>query len=794
MTTIGRYRILEKLGNGSMGIVYTAYDAMLDRQVALKTIRTGADVDDELRERFYREARACARLQHPGIVAVYDLGEADRTAFIAMELLAGSDFRKLIESREPIPGMVKIEAMIQVAEALAHAHRHGIIHRDIKPSNLFLVEQRRAKILDFGIARLPSSKLTVAGKILGTPNYMAPEQLLGKPPDARSDLFSAAVVFFEWLVYKHPFHADLIPKRVVEGHPDALFDHDPTLPIVLDRIFSRALATDPEERYPNGDELAVDLRAVLDAIRQNASPTFSRFELPSQRGASLIEKPQVRHADPSLLTQPPAGEDPHEWRMSEILRLLPDFEKVVDEGDAGRAAQILAQLEAIEAIDNRFAEAVELCRKRYGAMPKEAPREVPVAAPAGVSPGAQRTAGMQTGAPASARDVPLSDQTIRWDQTVSMPLPPGQSAPPVSQIRPNPTWQPVSTQNSPPQPPPSQAASPAAKAAPSRQAFKVPKTAIFGIASAIACVVVAFAIWMLWPVRAQPAEGTATVAAEHSQLFKNANGPAGIAALSRGDRLNVLKLPSSPTDQWVPAQLVTSRAVSKPGFVRMRDLDPDGWEAKDPDQDLRLVLMLHSGESSSETEIQNEIAVLSRLRDRAEGKPAGFAATLAIARLELALAAHMKESGQPQESWSRLVESARTRIATAVSGNGALAGQGQTLQARADELIPPPPAAAATDPAQPARTQTPAPERHESSGSTQKSAESPVPRDAAALIAEARRLFNLPGPLEKQLANLRTAESLLNRALVLKPGDPEAMGLHEKVLETKHSVEVVLGK
>src|ERR1035437_4856856 len=135
MTTLGRYEIVDQIGIGSMGTVYRARDTVLDREVALKTIRTGVDVEPELRERFHREARACARLQHPSIVVVYDLGEVDRTAYIAMELLSGLDFRKLIDARTDIPLAVKIEAMAQVSEALAYAHRHGIIHRDIKPSN-----------------------------------------------------------------------------------------------------------------------------------------------------------------------------------------------------------------------------------------------------------------------------------------------------------------------------------------------------------------------------------------------------------------------------------------------------------------------------------------------------------------------------------------------------------------------------------------------------------------------------------------------------------------------------------
>src|ERR1700682_4890340 len=193
MGQLGRYEILEQMGTGSMGNVYRARDTALDREVAVKTIRTGVDVAPEVRQRFSREARACARLQHPNIITVFDLGEVDNTGYIAMEVLEGADFRRIIEERRSMTVEAKIEAFAEVCDAIAHAHRHGVIHRDIKPSNLFLTNEGLSKVLDFGIARLPSSKLTVAGQVLGTPNYMAPEQILARPSDGRADLFSAAV-------------------------------------------------------------------------------------------------------------------------------------------------------------------------------------------------------------------------------------------------------------------------------------------------------------------------------------------------------------------------------------------------------------------------------------------------------------------------------------------------------------------------------------------------------------------------------------------------------------------------
>jgi hypothetical protein len=262
MARIGKYELLEQLGSGSMGTVYRGRDTILDRPVAIKTIRTGDHVTDEARERFYREARVCARLSHPNIVFVNDLGEQDGTCFIAMELLSGSDFGQIIQNHEDISLAVKLNAMVQICEALAHAHREGVIHRDIKPSNLFLLEDGRAKVVDFGIARLSASQLTRTGAVLGTANYMSPEQLENAPCDGRSDLFSAAIVFFEFLTFHHPFQSNLIPRRIKEDRPDSLLAQNPALPPELEAILRKAMSKDPADRFATGEDFAAALRDV----------------------------------------------------------------------------------------------------------------------------------------------------------------------------------------------------------------------------------------------------------------------------------------------------------------------------------------------------------------------------------------------------------------------------------------------------------------------------------------------------------------------------------------------------
>jgi eukaryotic-like serine/threonine-protein kinase len=260
---LGRYELLSQIGSGSMGIVYRAHDTTLDRIVALKVMRPESQLHEESAERFRREARACAQLSHPAIVTVYDLGEVPGTGvYIAMELLDGADWRAAMKSAT-LTVRQKVGLIAEVCDGLGHAHGHGIVHRDIKPRNLFLHGGTQAKILDFGIARLVTSSLTRTGKVLGTPNYMAPEQITGQKCDGRSDLFSTAIVSFEFLTGSHPFQAPFIPKRIVNDEPERLCDVDPTLPPELDSILSQALAKDPDDRFQTGEDFASALRAVL---------------------------------------------------------------------------------------------------------------------------------------------------------------------------------------------------------------------------------------------------------------------------------------------------------------------------------------------------------------------------------------------------------------------------------------------------------------------------------------------------------------------------------------------------
>jgi eukaryotic-like serine/threonine-protein kinase len=260
---IGRYRVLGLVGRGAMGVVYRGRDESLDRDVALKLIR-GA-TDGKARARFLREARAAARLQHPNIVTIYEAGEHEGAPFMAMELLEGVDLQRAIESGLRPDPKVTLPIVLQLLAGLGHAHEHGIVHRDVKPSNLFLPRGRPAKIMDFGVARLGEG--SAASGIVGTPNYMSPEQVSGGSLDGRSDLFSAGLILYELVTGEKAYQGDSVVALVYK-----IAHEDPDLSLLprveawaqLRKVLAGALARDPEMRYPDAghmqDELALALR------------------------------------------------------------------------------------------------------------------------------------------------------------------------------------------------------------------------------------------------------------------------------------------------------------------------------------------------------------------------------------------------------------------------------------------------------------------------------------------------------------------------------------------------------
>jgi len=273
MESIGRYQIVKELGHGAMGVVYQAVDPTIGRPVAIKTIRLDAvdDADEraKLRERLFREARSAGILSHPGIVTIYDMEERGDIAFIAMEFVDGPTLDQLLSAKQPLAPERLINILRQTAAALDYAHAKGIIHRDIKPANIMMASDGAVKITDFGIAKVTTSQqYTQTGTILGTPNYMSPEQVQGLAVTGRADQFSLAVIAFEMLTGERPFtgeHLTTVVYKIVAEDPPPVQRLNPTLSPQIDAVLRRALLKKPEGRY----NLCIEFINGLDAACAN---------------------------------------------------------------------------------------------------------------------------------------------------------------------------------------------------------------------------------------------------------------------------------------------------------------------------------------------------------------------------------------------------------------------------------------------------------------------------------------------------------------------------------------------
>jgi eukaryotic-like serine/threonine-protein kinase len=311
----GRYRIIRKLGAGGMANVYLAEDQELGRRVAIKILDDRHAADDSFIERFRREAKNAAGLSHPNIVSIYDRGEAEGTYYIAMEYLSGRSLKELIVSRGPTPIRIAIDYTRQMLAALGFAHRHGIVHRDIKPHNVVVDADGRLKVTDFGIARSGASQMTEVGSIIGTAQYLSPEQARGSPVDQRSDVYSVGIVLYEMLTGTVPFTGDT-PLEIAMKHlsevpvpPSELRDD---VPDDLDLVVLRALAKDPEDRYQTAEEMNADLERIQRGLAVSSETTDAATAVLAGAGISgaptiIAPRPtQVAPPQPPPPT-PPAG-------------------------------------------------------------------------------------------------------------------------------------------------------------------------------------------------------------------------------------------------------------------------------------------------------------------------------------------------------------------------------------------------------------------------------------------------------------------------------------------------------
>ncbi|MDD3884908.1 MAG: serine/threonine-protein kinase [Gallionella sp.] len=308
---LGRYEILQELGQGAMGVVYRARDPLIDRVVAIKTINLSHELDDKDRdeERFNQEARAAGRLSHPNIVTIHDIGKSGDIAYIAMEFLQGRELRDIMNEGEQLPVPQILAIATQVARGLAYAHEHDVVHRDIKPSNIMLIRDGHVKITDFGIARMSTSAVrTQTGMVLGSPKYMSPEQVLGKTIDARSDIFSLGVTLYEMLAGVAPFRGDnvnVIMYQTLNVTPPPPSSLNPQVPEMLDYILAKALDKNIESRYQTALEFAEDLRTCRETLLRTMDgqiglPSEARDDMVFAKVIKSAQKPDVAESKDAM--------------------------------------------------------------------------------------------------------------------------------------------------------------------------------------------------------------------------------------------------------------------------------------------------------------------------------------------------------------------------------------------------------------------------------------------------------------------------------------------------------------
>ncbi len=269
-----RYQVIAHLGTGGMADVYCATDLQLGRKVALKVLHERFAADEEFVERFKREASSAAGLQHQHLVAVYDRGEWHGTSYIAMEYVAGRTLKQIVAEEGPLPPAHAVDLTVQILRAARFAHRRGVIHRDFKPQNVIVDDEGRAKVTDFGIARAGASDMTETGSIMGTAQYLSPEQAQGHAVTARSDLYSIGIILYELLTGRVPFQADsqvTIALKQVSEAPVAPSQINPAVTPELESVVLRALMKDPGERFADADEFIAALEAAGSRIPSDAA-------------------------------------------------------------------------------------------------------------------------------------------------------------------------------------------------------------------------------------------------------------------------------------------------------------------------------------------------------------------------------------------------------------------------------------------------------------------------------------------------------------------------------------------
>ncbi|MGC2660046.1 MAG: serine/threonine-protein kinase [Bryobacteraceae bacterium] len=704
MGVIGKYETHEQIGAGTMGIVYRARDMVLDRYVALKVLRMELDSNSEVKERFYREAKAGARLQHPNIAIIYDLDEANNRPYIAMELLEGGDFKAYIEQGRHLSLAQKLEFLAQACDGLAHAHRHGFVHRDIKPSNIFIHEERQAKVLDFGIARLPSSTLTLAGVELGTPNYMAPEQILSRPCDARSDIFSAGIVFFEFLVNVHPFKSSFTPLRIAEEAPDSLYDHDAHIPPALDTLLERALSKRPEDRVQTAREFGTELRRILEVLRSGMAS--SRIPTGGSFAANEVGTPI-----PPVPAHTDCDDHSRGAGVYDFIQLVKEFEIAMADGKLPVAAHAVERMRKmavensvfvdplreheerlaiasttssnVEAMQMRGAIAGSPMIRGYGAEKQDANAVPRTNQPVIASNGQEKAPDSRaTHLVEGSEDRKFAySSTARRDRVCARCR---QSNDPTAKVCSTcggtleskallyrralvyavvkPLKQREQWQN-------------AFRAIVSRFQIWLRKglhswlrwalfhRRIFTAALVCLFIIIAVSTWLSFPrqILVQESVGRAMVQVSNADILSDpvVKGRR-IASLQGGTWVNIIKRPGTDGPRWVAVQYVSSDGTrsSESGYMLTTDLG--NWTTTDRETAWAFLWLSHPADSASETEIEQ---FATRLENLSGKFPALLSkADLQRARLYALLLSRSKDGGKPASDRARILEQAKSAL------------------------------------------------------------------------------------------------------------------------------------